>query len=153
LLWSAHLSAGPFHFVLRIEGEIRNAFQPFLDRNLRLQSAEVRTDAAVNAKSEGDVAIFPAIDHNLVGFGKAAGSRLAAEQQSRYYSLVGPENAPSSDVFGHNPNRRSGNENTGRHFDSGAARDLLGSDHGSASNQRSADHAKGELSSPFETGL
>jgi hypothetical protein len=68
-------------------------------------------------------------------------------------SLDRPENAPSSDVFGHNRKRRSRHENTGRHFDSGAAYDVRGGIHGPVSDKRSADRARGELKPPFETAL
>src|SRR5450432_79668 len=64
-------------------------------------------------------------------------------------SLDRPENAPSSDVFGHNRKPRSKHENTGRHFDSGAAYDFRGGLHGQGSDKRSAGYARGELNLPF----
>jgi len=61
---------------------------------------------------------------------------------------VGPENAPSSDVFGHNPNRPWQHENAGRHFDSCAAHDFRGGLHRSAFHGRPADDARGGLNAP-----
>jgi hypothetical protein len=46
-----------------------------------------------------------------------------------------------------------GHENTGRHFDSGAAHDFRGGLHRPASDKRSAGGARGELNRPFELPL
>jgi hypothetical protein len=72
-------------------------------------------------------------------------SRIAAMM----VSLLGPENAPSSDVFGHNRNRPSRHENTGRYFNSGAACDFRGGLHRPASDKRSAGRANDGLNSLF----
>jgi hypothetical protein len=66
------------------------------------------------------------------------------------FSLVRPENAPSFDVFGHNPKRPLTDENLGRHFDSGAAHDIRGGLHRSAHDERAAGCGRGELKPPFE---
>jgi len=55
------------------------------------------------------------------------------------------ENAPSSDVFGHNPARPSRHENVGCDFDSGAAHDLGGRGVGPDSDEQSAGDAQDEL--------
>ena len=66
-----------------------------------------------------------AIPANWTG-GANAGHFLdsAADRVAMIVSLVRPENAPSSDVFGHNRQRPSQHENVGRYFDSGAAHDF-----------------------------
>jgi hypothetical protein len=64
-------------------------------------------------------------------------------------SLVGPQNAPSPDVFGHNRNRPFRHENTGCYFDSGAACDFRGGLHRPASDKRSAGRATGGLNLPL----
>ncbi len=83
----------------------------------------------------------------ILAFLPAAGSALAT-----VVSRVGPEKAPSSDVFGHNRKRRSPHENVGRYFDSDAARDFRSSPNRPASDKRSAGRAKGGLSARFAVG-
>src|ERR1700722_5617855 len=56
-----------------------------------------------------------------------------------------PENAPSSDVFGHNRKRRSLHANAGRYFASCAAHDLGCGRVRSYPDQRSAGDAQDEL--------
>jgi hypothetical protein len=60
-------------------------------------------------------------------------------------SLVCPENAPSLDVFGHNPKPPLTYENVGRHFDSGTAHDYRGGLHRSAHDERAAGSRRGGL--------
>jgi hypothetical protein len=57
-----------------------------------------------------------------------------------------PEIAQIADVFGHNPKRFCGHENTGRHLRPGAAHDQWGGLHGPAFHQRSEYRSTGELS-------
>jgi hypothetical protein len=68
-------------------------------------------------------------------------------------SPLGPENAPSSDVFGHNRKRRSSHENTGCYFASGAAHDLGGRRVRLYSDQRSAGGAPDQLKALFRGRL
>ena len=60
---------------------------------------------------------------------------------------VSPENAPNSDVFGHNRNRRWRHENAGLHLGSCAAHDFRGGLYRPAFHDRSAHDTRGELNS------
>jgi hypothetical protein len=63
-------------------------------------------------------------------------------------SLVRPENAPSSDVFGHNRKRSCSHEDVGCHFDFGVADDVRGRcQRPDADQQSAADGATRELNS------
>jgi hypothetical protein len=66
-------------------------------------------------------------------------------------SRLGPENAPSSDIFGHNRQRRCCHENDGGHNDFGAAHDIGSGYFGSDPDQRSELDANHELKSPGGT--
>ena len=67
-------------------------------------------------------------------------------QHRHHCSTVGLQNAPTSDIFGHNLNRRSAHANFGRYRNSGAAHDHRGGLYRPAHDRRSADGArKGEL--------
>jgi hypothetical protein len=66
-------------------------------------------------------------------------------------SRLGPENAPSSDIFGHNRQRRCSHENDGGHNDPGAAHDIRSGHFGSGPDQRSKLDANHELKSPWGT--
>src|SRR5712671_4049768 len=63
----AHGTLRPNDAASRVETEIGNTLQPFLDRNRHFHAREIRADAAVDAKAEGGMAIFLAINQNLVG--------------------------------------------------------------------------------------
>jgi len=71
----AHGALRPRDAAGRVETEIGNTLQPFLDRNCHLHAREIRAGAAVDAKAEGGMAIFLAINHNLVGITKHCGDR------------------------------------------------------------------------------
>jgi hypothetical protein len=62
-------------------------------------------------------------------------------------SRLGPENAPSSDIFGHNRQRRCSHENDGGHNDPGAAHDIRSGHFGSDPDRRSELDANYELKS------
>ncbi len=66
------------------------------------------------------------------------------------FPLIGPENAPNFDVFGHNPQRTLSHENLGRDFDSGAAHDFRRGLYRSGHDERSADRGQCELRPRFE---
>src|SRR5260370_13323259 len=80
----------------------------------------------------------------ILAFLPAAGAALAT-----VVSRVGPEKAPSSDVFGHNRKRRSPHENVGRYFDSDAARAFRSSPNRPASDKRSAGRPNDGFSARF----
>src|SRR5947209_4628241 len=60
----------PSHGACRIEPEVRNPLQPFLQSDLHLHPRQVGTDAAMDPKAEGGVAVLAPIDHNLVSIRK-----------------------------------------------------------------------------------
>jgi hypothetical protein len=62
-------------------------------------------------------------------------------------SRLGPENAPSSDIFGHNRQRRCSHENDGGHNDPGAAHDIRSGHFGSDPDRRNKLDASHELKS------
>jgi hypothetical protein len=51
---------------------------------------------------------------------RIGGNQPRVDRGGHDVSLVCPENAPNSDVFGHNRKPRLDHENSGRHFDSRA---------------------------------
>src|SRR3954447_18810194 len=63
---SAHCAFRPGDLTSRVQFEIRNALQPFLDCNGHLHAREIGADAAVNPEAECRMAILLAIDHDLV---------------------------------------------------------------------------------------
>src|SRR5215470_5400148 len=62
---TAHGTLGPLDFAG--ETELRDPFQEFLDRNRHLQARQIGADAAMDAETEGGVAIFLAINDDLIG--------------------------------------------------------------------------------------
>ena len=78
-------------------------------------------------------------------FRKCVKTKFAGRASATIVSPHRPENAPSSDVFGHNRKRRSLHENAGGYLDSGAAHDLRSSPLRPDFDQRSACDATCEL--------
>src|ERR1700674_2230343 len=77
----------------------------------------------------------------------AANTFPRAPPAAMIVSRLGPENAPSSDIFGHNRQRRCFHENDGGHNDFGVAHDIRSSHFGSDPDQRSELDANYQLKS------
>src|SRR5204863_10014319 len=66
----AYLASGPRHNVWVLQPEVRDALQPFLDRDAHLHPGEVRAGAAVDAYAKGDVRVDRAVDDDFIGVGE-----------------------------------------------------------------------------------
>src|SRR5262245_38244847 len=64
----AHGAFGPLD--LAGQAEFRDAFQELLDGNGHFQSSEVRADAAMDAEAEGGMAVFLAVNDDLIRLGE-----------------------------------------------------------------------------------
>ena len=75
---AAHLARRADH--LGGVGEFEGGVEPYplLERDPQLHAGQLRTDAAVDAETEGGVADLRPIDPDLVGVGENSGSRFAA---------------------------------------------------------------------------
>jgi hypothetical protein len=82
----------------------------------------------------------------------AANAFPRAPPAAMIVSRLGPENAPSSDIFGHNRQRRCFHENDGGHNDFGVAHDIGSSHFGSDPDRRSERDANYRLKSLWGGG-
>src|SRR5260221_4413544 len=81
----AHSALRPFHRSFRIETEVGDALQPFLDRDRHLHPREVGADAAVNADAQGCVTVLLAFDHDLVGIREHGGVAVGGRERQQHH--------------------------------------------------------------------
>jgi hypothetical protein len=89
----------------------------------------------------------PSQDEASLISSSAANAFPRAPPAAMIVSRLGPENAPSSDIFGHNRQRRCFHENDGGHNDFGVAHDIRSRHFGSDADQRSERDANYQLKS------
>src|SRR5262249_15658247 len=87
---TAHGTLGPLDFAG--ETELRDPFQEFLDRNRHLQAREVGADAAMDAETEGGVAIFLAINDDLIVVREHVRIAVGSREREQHH-LAGLEGA------------------------------------------------------------
>src|SRR5665213_3489717 len=93
---SAHGALRPGDPSGGVEPEIRYSLQPFLDSDRHFHAREVGADAAMDAEAERSVAVFLAVDHDLVGIREHRGIAVGGGKRQQHH-VAGLDGAAADD--------------------------------------------------------